>query len=42
MKKEKEANNQEWKPVMPAPKYENPWLVRMVELARQARLQNIP
>ena len=42
--KEKQVNNQEWKPVepaVPAPKYENPWLVRMVELARQARLQNI-
>ena len=38
----KEAKNQDWKPLVPAPKYENPWLVRMVELARQARLQNIP
>ena len=37
----KEANKQDWKPLDPAPKYKNSWLVRMVQLARQARFQNI-
>ena len=36
----KEANDQDWQPLVTA-KYENPWLKRLVELARQARLQNI-
>ena len=38
----KQENKPDWKPSVLAPKYENPWLVRMVELARRARLQKIP
>ena len=38
----KEANKSEWKPLVSAPKCETPWIFRMVELARQARLQSIP
>ena len=36
-----QARKQDWKLLLPAPKYENPWLKRMVVLARQARLQQV-
>ena len=39
--KERKTQIQEWKPRHPEPMDKNPWLIRMVELAKQARLQNI-
>ena len=41
VKNEQKTHIQEWKQRHADPRPENPWLMRMVELARQARLQNI-
>ena len=36
-----QVRKQDWKLMLSAPKYENPWIKRMVVLARQARLQQV-
>ena len=42
MTKESQDEMKEWRKMAPAPKYDNNLYARMVELARQARIQGIP